>query len=309
MNHKIKKINPINGYIPCVNLCTESFSNVIPDKFTHVCNLASINMGSIRDFEHLAEVARTTTRMLDYGITMTNNPTEETYAHNQRYRTIGIGVMGLHDYLAREFKSYRNLDLIREIFECIEWNAIAESVELAKQFGSFGAFEQSTWKSGERIARFKEHASGKWDWDWLQAQIDLYGLRNSQVSSPAPTTSCHSLDDGILTCNGITDMRTLFSYSGYQEEDLLKMSPQWIPLKQSIFVPDTLGGTSEVSRLFWNGVEETIEIEFEDGAVYSFTANHKLLVRKNDVDSWVRCDMLEDGMDIIDIGMTRHHDF
>lgn len=205
MNHKIKKITTVNGYIPCVNLCTESFSNVIPDKFTHVCNLASINMGSIRDFDHLAEVARTTTRMLDYGITMTNNPTEETYAHNQRYRTIGIGVMGLHDYLAREFKTYRNLDLIREIFECIEWNAICESVELAKQFGSFGAFEQSTWKSGERIARFKEHASGKWDWDWLQQQIDLYGLRNSQMSSPAPTTSTSIYQDASASILPVYD--------------------------------------------------------------------------------------------------------
>jgi len=42
--------NDNNGHvgIPCVNLCTESFSNVKPDELGHVCNLASIVLGNIR---------------------------------------------------------------------------------------------------------------------------------------------------------------------------------------------------------------------------------------------------------------------
>ena len=183
--------NDNNGHvgIPCVNLCTESFSNVKPDELGHVCNLASIVLGNIRDFKELGKIAALTTRILDYGISLTNAPDKITDAHNSRYRTIGIGMQGLHDHLAREYMNFRDLDYIREIAECIEYNAALASVDLAKRFGSFGAFEHSEWKNGNRIAHFKSHASGKYDWDALQKSIDEFGMRNSQLTSPAPNTS------------------------------------------------------------------------------------------------------------------------
>lgn len=183
------KNDPEAHGIPCVNLCNEQFSNVVADKYAHVCNLGSINMGNIRDFGHLSDVTRKACRILNAGIDLTKNPDEITEANNKRYRTIGIGVMGLHDYLAREFTGFNNHSLIAEIFECIEYNAIAESVEIAKERGSFEAFEFSEWKNGNMTNRFKVLGCGKYDWDWLQSQIEQHGLYNSQVTSPAPTTS------------------------------------------------------------------------------------------------------------------------
>lgn len=191
----INEYNPnkgdINGHvgIPCVNLCTESFSNVKPDELGHVCNLASIVLGNIKDFKELAKISALTTKILDYGISLTNAPDAITSAHNDRYRTIGIGLQGLHDHLAREFMNFRDLDYIREIAECVEYNAALSSVELAKRFGTFEAFEHSEWKNGNRVAKFKEHASGNYDWDYLQEQINQFGIRNSQLTSPAPNTS------------------------------------------------------------------------------------------------------------------------
>lgn len=197
---RINELNPNKNDkeaygIPCVNLCTESFSNVKPDVFGHVCNLGSINLGSIRDMEHLGEVARAACRVLNRGVQLTKNPNSITEAHNKRYCTIGIGVMGLHDYFAREYRSYKDLNLISEIFECIEYNAILESVELAKELGSFEAFDVSEWKNGNMINRFKKMSSGKYDWDYAQSQIDKYGMRNSQLTSPAPTTTTSIYQD------------------------------------------------------------------------------------------------------------------
>ncbi len=175
--------------IPCVNLCTESFSNVMPDKLGHVCNLASIVLGNIKNMTELGKISALTAKILDYGISLTNAPDAITSAHNERYRTIGIGLQGLHDHLAREFLNFRDLDYIREIAECVEYHAAMQSVELAKRFGSFTAFDNSEWKNGNRVAQFAKHASGKYDWSALQAAIDLYGMRNSQLTSPAPNTS------------------------------------------------------------------------------------------------------------------------
>ena len=180
-----------NGHvgIPCVNLCTESFSNVKPDELGHVCNLASIVLGNIKDMKELGKVSSLTTKILDYGISLTNAPDKITAAHNNRYRTIGIGLQGLHDHLAKEYLNFRDLDYIREIAECVEYHAALASVELAKRFGSFDAFDKSEWKNGNRVAKFAEHASGKYDWNFLQEQINQFGMRNSQLTSPAPNTS------------------------------------------------------------------------------------------------------------------------
>ncbi len=191
----INEYNPnrgdTNGHIgiPSVNLCTESFSNVKPDELGHVCNLASIVLGNIKDFKELGKIAALTTKILDYGISLTNAPDTITAAHNNRYRTIGIGLQGLHDHLAREYLNFRDLDYIREISECVEYNAALASVELSKRFGPFEAYEHSEWKNGNRVAKFAIHASGKYDWQFLQDQIDEHGIRNSQLTSPAPNTS------------------------------------------------------------------------------------------------------------------------
>lgn len=206
----INEVNPNKGDpeahgIPCVNLCTESFSNVVADKYGHVCNLGSINMGNIMDFEHLSSVARKACRVLNSGIDLTKNPDGITEANNKRYKTIGIGVMGLHDYLAREFTNFSDKKLIAEIFECIEYNAVLESVEIAKERGSFGAFEFSEWKNGNMTKRFKSYSCGKYDWDFVQEQIDKYGIYNSQLTSPAPTTSTSISQDASASVLPIYD--------------------------------------------------------------------------------------------------------
>jgi len=81
------------------------------------------------------------------------------------------------------------LDVIREISECVEFNAAMASVELSKRFGSFEAFEHSEWKNGNRIENFKKWQSGNYNWDELQSAINEFGIRNSQLTSPAPNTS------------------------------------------------------------------------------------------------------------------------
>jgi hypothetical protein len=296
---KIKKITKTPGNIPCVNLCTESFSNVKPDELGHVCNLASIVLGNIKDFKELAKISALTTRVLDHGISLTNAPDEITAKHNSRYRTIGIGMQGLHDHLAREYMNFRDLDYIRELSECIEYNAALASVELAQKYGSFGAFENSEWKNGNRVAKFKEHASGKYDWDYLQEQINLYGIRNSQLTSPAP--NCHSLDDEVMTLAGKTTIGQILKNEGIDLDDLNEVCPHWIELKIPIEIYTPEGDNEFVERIWWNGVQETIDITFEDDTTYSFTPNHKLLVKTEFSNRWIAVKDITEDMEIVDI--------
>lgn len=214
---RINEWNPNKGDpdaygIPAVNLCTESYSNVVPDKYDHVCNLGSIVLGSIKDMDHLAKVTCTAVRMLNAGIEIANQPTEYTKAHNKRYRTIGIGIMGLHDYLAKNWLDYTCLDEIEEIAEVIQYNAVCESARLAQVYGSFGAFEFSEWKNGNMIARYKKQSKSKHvNWDYAQSLIDEFGMCNSQLTSPAPTTSTSLYQDSSASHTPI--------YSAYYVDD------------------------------------------------------------------------------------------
>lgn len=188
---RINETNPNkhDGNIPCVNLCTESFSNVVPDKYGHTCNLASPVVGRLESLDEAIYIASLTTHILDNGIELTVTPNDINAAHNNRYRTIGVGIQGLHDYLARNFSNYSNTAMISELTEALAYGCVKKSVELAKERGAYPAFEGSRWHTGEQINQYKTHSCGKYDWVSLQEEMDIYGIRNSQTMSPAPNTS------------------------------------------------------------------------------------------------------------------------
>lgn len=181
--------NSHDGHIPCVNLCTESFSNVVPDELTHVCNLASIVAGRVRDDEHLERLTRLLVRVLDNGIELSRMPTKEADKHSSAYRTIGIGIQGMHDYLAKEGSHYGDLKTISEFCEKLQYSAVKASIELAEERGAYGRYEGSKWDDGTMINKYIKNSTAGLDWASLGRGLKKHGIRNSQLTSPAPNSS------------------------------------------------------------------------------------------------------------------------
>jgi len=191
----INRANPNKheGYIPGVNLCTESFSNVTPGKEAHCCNLVSLNLANIEDKE-LDRFSRIAVRMLDNTIEITHPPFEDAKTHNNKYRTIGVGCMGLADWLAKRRLTYGNLVEISELFEEIGYGCTRTSMELAQERGAYAAFEGSDWSKGLLIGSkpvewFLANAAKKERWKTLSEDIKTYGIRNSHITAIAPNTS------------------------------------------------------------------------------------------------------------------------
>jgi len=188
----INLVNPNKheGLIPSVNLCVESFSNVKQGVEAHTCNLVSVNMANIENEFDLESACTAAVRMLDNTIELTTTPIEHSNYHNAKYRTIGVGMMGLADWLARRGMTYdANRKEINELAEDFAFFCTKASVELASERGAYKVFEGSMWDTGERILKFAEKSRDPEAWYMLQESINKFGIRNSQITAIAPNTS------------------------------------------------------------------------------------------------------------------------
>jgi len=210
------KLNPLkhDGYIGNGNLCMESFSNFKPSTgfrsglkngkivsevenpgLVHTCNLLSINLANIDNDLELEEAVRTAVRILDNTIELTSPPIPESKIHNDRYRTIGIGTLGLADYLAKREVPYgrQSIPVIEELYEKLAFYGIDESINLAKERGRFPAFKGSDWDKGiifgkdESYLITKTHLKERWK--EVLNKLKTYGIRNGQLFAIAPNTS------------------------------------------------------------------------------------------------------------------------
>lgn len=191
----INRANPNKheGYIPGVNLCTESFSNVKPGAEAHSCNLVSLNLANLDDKE-VPVVSQIAVRLLDNTIEITRSPFEDAERHNHKYRTIGVGAMGLADWLAKRRLSYDHLAEISNLFEEIGYWCTQSSLELAKERGAYPAFPGSDWSKGllinsRPVEWFQRRASKPERWVKLAEEIQTHGIRNSHITAIAPNTS------------------------------------------------------------------------------------------------------------------------
>ncbi|NGX56567.1 MAG: Ribonucleoside-diphosphate reductase 1 subunit alpha [Candidatus Anoxychlamydiales bacterium] len=183
--------NPNNheGYIPAGNLCMESFSNVSANKEIHTCNLVSLNLANIKDDE-LEMVCTNSVRILDNTIDLTQTPDDQSSFHNDKYRTIGIGAMGLADYLANKETPYEgSSSVVGYLFEKIALYCVKASITLAKERGAYKTYIGSMWDNQDRIKKYMSNSYNKEIWLGVKKDLKKYGIRNSQILAIAPNAS------------------------------------------------------------------------------------------------------------------------
>lgn len=205
--------NPHKGMIYCSNLCTEIAQNmaaieevsqeiknedgdtivvtsVKAGEFV-VCNLASLSLGRLplEDREAMCDKVATVVRALDNVIDLNFYPVPYAKITNRRYRSIGLGVSGYHHALAIrgiKWESDRHLEFMDEVFETINYAAIAASTQLAKEKGSYAYCEGSDWQTG---AYFDKRNYTSADWAALRTKVAQQGMRNAYLLAVAPTSS------------------------------------------------------------------------------------------------------------------------
>lgn len=211
----VNKMNPNNhqGMIYCSNLCTEIAQNMqameilpheiievngekivvektVPGDFV-VCNLASLTLGrlDVRNDNVLKHTIEVVVRALDNVIDLNYYPIPFAKITNQKYRPIGLGTSGYHHMLVKQgisFESDEHLEFIDQLYEKINYFALAASCNLAREKGSYELFEGSDFQTG---TYFKKRNYQNETWQTLQKDIQRYGLRNGYLLAIAPTSS------------------------------------------------------------------------------------------------------------------------
>ena len=212
----VNKANPNKhkGMIYSSNLCTEIAQNMSPSESISTeivdengdtiivnktkpgdfveCNLASLTLGKVdvNDPKDLEETVRTIVRALDNVIDLNYYPTPYAKVTNKKYRAIGLGTSGYHHMLVKNDIRWQDEkaheEFVDKVYEDINYYAIKESVEIAKEKGSYSCFEGSDWQTG---AYFDQRDYKSERWEKLKEEIKDSGLRNGYLMAVAPTGS------------------------------------------------------------------------------------------------------------------------
>ena len=200
-NRKANQTRLSPNVVHLSNLCTEIIE-VSSQAETAVCNLGSINLArhvidNAFDFEKLATTVKHAIPFLDRVVDVNFYPTVSAASSNQRWRPVGLGLMGLQDVffqLKLPFDSPTARELSRRISEEIYYHALSTSCELAEMHGRHASFADTRAAVGD--LQFDAWGVTPADgdrWDRLRVRIQEKGLRNSLLIAIAPTATIASI--------------------------------------------------------------------------------------------------------------------
>ncbi|XKT75140.1 MAG: ribonucleoside-diphosphate reductase subunit alpha [Patescibacteria group bacterium UBA2103] len=213
----VNRLNPNQhaGNVYSTQLCTEICQNTSPSKFqeeshedgtitlkykagdTVVCNLASVNVAKVNDEKTVKEVYPVLMRALDNVITLNYYPIKESERTAKRYRPVGVGYLGLAEYLATNHIAYDSEEAKKEVnklFERYSYHMYRASADLAKERGHYELFPGSQYSKGILLGREKEwfmenNPNRAQQWEELFADMTTSGFRFGYHTGPAPNTS------------------------------------------------------------------------------------------------------------------------
>jgi ribonucleoside-diphosphate reductase alpha chain len=84
------------------NACTE----VTSEDDSDVCNLGSVNIGNIRSIEEFKDVVTLASKFLVCGTLRADLPYDKVYKVREKNRRLGLGLMGIHEWLLQRGQAY-----------------------------------------------------------------------------------------------------------------------------------------------------------------------------------------------------------
>lgn len=172
------------------------------------CNLASLNIDMVMKNNSIEETVYNAMHIM-------NKVSEESSLKfakdiekaNRLRHSVGLGAMGLHGFLTRNYIPYgsdESIDFVDVFFNIVNYYSLKCSNELAKEKGTYLGYEDSKYASGEyfenrgmilpKTEKVKELFKNIYiptdeDWKDLKESVLKYGVYNSERCAIAPNGS------------------------------------------------------------------------------------------------------------------------
>ena len=236
--HALKDI----GRIEVSNLCNEIYQLMIQSFIDDLldgnnewgydvsCNLGSLNIVNVMENKNIEEAVSLAINALNAVVNDTNIKSVPTVAKgNRSIRSIGMGVMNLHGFLAKNrifYESKEAMDFANTFFAMLRYYAIKRSMEIARDLGFiFDGFEKSEYAKGEDGIVFPKYLHNEFkprylkvaklfegiyiptpaDWKQLMHDVQRYGMANGYLMAIPPTGSISYLQSATPGISPITE--------------------------------------------------------------------------------------------------------
>jgi ribonucleoside-diphosphate reductase alpha chain len=155
-------------------------------------------------------------------------------------RPLGIGIINLAYWLAKNDLSYQNiteegLKKLHEWTEAWSYSLIKASIELAKEKGPCLSLNETKYSQGilpidtyKRDVDALVDPSYDFDWDLLREELQIHGIRNSTLMALMPSETSAQISNST---NGIEPIRALVSVKTSKDGVLKQVAPEVRRLK------------------------------------------------------------------------------
>lgn len=237
------KVAPIRQSNLCLEIAlpTKPLSHVNdPEGEIALCTLSAFNLGAIESLDDFAELAELSVRALDSLLDYQDYPVPAAWNATNGRRTLGIGVINLAYYLAKNGVKYSDGSangLVHRTFEAMQYYLLKASNNLAKEKGACPKFNETTYSQGimpvdtykkdiDQICNEPLH----YDWDALRTSIKAHGLRNSTLSALMPSETSSQISNAT---NGIEPPRGHISVKSSKDGVMKQVVPDYENLKDA----------------------------------------------------------------------------
>ena len=209
-----------------------------PDGEIALCTLSAINWGNIRKPEDFAKPCELAVRGLDALLSYQHYPVLAAEISTDLRRPLGIGIINLAYWLAKNNTTYQNpdLELIDEYAEAWSYYLIKASNDLAIEQGFCPGYVETKYGKGitpnqtykKDVDELVPHVE-RMDWESLRKSLKEHGIRNSTLMALMPAETSAQISNAT---NGIEPPRSFVSIKQSKDGVLKQVVPGIHKLKK-----------------------------------------------------------------------------
>lgn len=222
-----------------INLPTKPLNDVNdPNGEIALCTLSAINWGVFRDPEDMEKACTLAVRGLDALLSYQDYPILAAQLATENRRPLGVGIINLAYWLAKNDLSYSDPRALAEIDRWAQhWSyyLIKASANLAKEFGACPKSNETRYGDGilpvdtykREVDELVPHQDAV-DWAGLREQLKQTGIRNSTLMALMPAETSAQISNAT---NGVEPPRSYVSIKQSKDGVLKQVVPEFRRLK------------------------------------------------------------------------------